>query len=99
MRGPGLVYRGTGDGGHGVYCPVCLKYRAGDVHTIINLVARLSGARKIIARHMAIQRHKEASEEHHLEATRALRRRQVGLSNVRTALQTLREGASYVQMK
>jgi len=99
VRDSGMAYRATDDGGREVYCPVCLKYRAGDGHEVLNVPGRLSVARKSIARHLATQRHKQALAEEQREVTRGERRRKVGLNIARTALQTLREGASYVQFE
>jgi hypothetical protein len=99
VRDSGMAYRATDNGGREVYCPVCLKYIVGDGHEVLNVPERLSVARKSIARHMATQRHKQALAEEQREVTRGERRRRVGLNIARTALQTLREGASYVQFE
>jgi hypothetical protein len=75
FRDSGLAYRGTDDGGREVYCPVCLKYRAGDGHEVVSVFARPSVTRKVIARHLAT---KQALEEEQREATREVRRHRVG---------------------
>jgi hypothetical protein len=63
------------------------------------LSERIYVARKLIARHLATQRHKQALEEQDREATRYERRHRVGLNIARTALQTSRDGASCVQFE
>ena len=63
VRDAGLAYRDTDDGGREVYCPVCLKYRAGDGHEVVRIFERLSVNMKQIARHLATQRHKQALAE------------------------------------
>jgi hypothetical protein len=40
-----------------VYCHVCLKYRSGDGHEVVNVGGRIHVTRKLIARHLATQRH------------------------------------------
>ena len=82
-----------------MYCPVCLKYCKGDGLEVVNVVSRISVTRKLIGRHLAIQRHKQALVEEQRDATREDRRRRIGLNIARTALHTLREGASYVQFE
>ncbi len=82
-----------------MYCPVCLKYRAGDGYEVVNVSGRLRVTRKSIERHMATQRHKPALDEEQREAKRETRRHRVGLNIARTTLQTLREGGSYVQFE
>ena len=99
VRGFGTAYRGTDDEGREVYCPVCLKYRAGDGREVITVSRRLPATRKLIARHLATHMHKQALKEEQREATRGVRRNNVGLIIARTTLQTLREGASYVQFE
>ena len=97
VRDSSLAYRDTDEEGREVYCPVCLKYRAGDGHEVVRVPERLHAARKAIARHLGTQRHKQALEEEMREATRCVRRHRVGLNIARTTLQTLREDALYVQ--
>ena len=41
VRDSSLAYRATDDEGREVYCPVCLKYRAGDGHEVVNVSGRL----------------------------------------------------------
>jgi hypothetical protein len=78
---------------------VCLKHRAVDGNEVVNVSGRLSLARKAIGRHLASKRHKHALDEEHREAVRETRRHRVGINIARTALQTLREGASYVRFE
>jgi len=78
---------------------VRLKHRAGDGREVINISDRLYVTRIQIARHMVTHGHKQALNEEQREATRGVRRSKVGLNIARTALQTLREGASYVQFE
>ena len=79
-----------------MYCPVCLKYIKGDGHEFVNVVSLISVTRKLIGRHLATQRNKQALVEEQRDAAREDRRRRVGLNIAQTALQTLREGESYV---
>jgi hypothetical protein len=74
VRDSGLAFRGTDDGGREAYCPVCLKYRAGDGLEVVNVCGLLHVTRKFIRRHLATQRHKQALAEEHREATRGVRR-------------------------
>ena len=99
VRDSGLAYRDMDGAGREVYCPVCFQYPAVDSHEVIRVHERLHAARKLIARHLATQRNKQALDEEKREATREVRRHRVGLNIARTALQTLREGASYVQLE
>jgi len=64
----GLVYRGTDDEGREVYCPVCLKYRAGYDSEVVKVSDRLCLTRKLIGRHLAAQRDKKSLEEEDREA-------------------------------
>ena len=78
---------------------MCLKYGDGDGHEVVRIFERLYVTKKQIARHLATQRHKQALEEEQREATRNVRRQGIGLNIAKTALQTLHEGASYVQFE
>ena len=73
IRDSSLAYRDTDGEGRQVYCPICLKYRAGDSNEIINMYRRLSDTHKSIARHLSAQGHKQAFEEGHRKVTRDLR--------------------------
>ncbi len=99
VRDSGLAYRDTDNNGREFSCPVCLKYRRVEGHEVIKVYANLCATRKAIGRHLASQRHKHALDEEQRESEREARRRRVGMDIARTALQTLREGASYVQFE
>ncbi len=57
-----------------------MQYRASNGHEVVRVLERLHAARKLIARHLAIQRHKQALDEEKREATRDVRRHHVGLN-------------------
>ncbi len=41
VRDSGLDFRDTDGEGREVFCPVCLKYRAGDGHELVNASRRM----------------------------------------------------------
>ena len=98
-RDSGLAFKSTDGEGREVYCPVCLKCRAGDDHELVDAYGRLHITSKHIGRRLATQRHMQSLAEEQREVTRGERRRRVGLNIARIALQTLHEGASYVQFE
>ncbi len=85
----GLEYRDMDEGGHEVYCPVCLNYRGSDGPEVIKVYRKLGITRKSIGRHMVTKRHIRPLDEDQKEATRNERRRQVGIAIAMTDLQTL----------
>ena len=100
VRASILAFRGTYGEEREVYYPVCLKYRAGDGHEVVNIFGRLHDTRKLIGRYLIVtQRYKQAFAEEQRGVSRGQRRRCVGLNIARTALQTVLEGASYVQFE
>jgi hypothetical protein len=99
VRDAGLAFRDTDDGAREVYCPVCESFKESDGNQVIKLFPRIGESRKAIGRHLESQAHKKAVEEEQREEKRKERRRRVGLTVARTALQTLREGSSYVQFE
>ena len=82
----------TDDDGREVYGPVCLKYRGGDGKDVVTISRRLGVARQLIERILNTKRHKEALDGQEREAVRQVRRHQVGMNVLRTALQAVREG-------
>jgi hypothetical protein len=86
VRDSGLAYRGMDDGEREVYCPVCLKFRAGVGLEVVTIYARLFATRESIARHLSTQRHEQALDEEKREAARNVRCHRVGLNIARTAI-------------
>jgi hypothetical protein len=99
VRDYGLAYRDTDNNDREVYFPVCLNCRRVESHEVIKVYANMCSSRKAIGGHVVSQRHKHALDEEQRESKREVRRRRIGLNIARTALQTLREGASYVQFE
>ena len=101
VRDAGLSYREL-DGGHSreIYCPVCHDYGRGvATTTTFYNPQRLKNLRTCISRHFATDVHRKALTEKEKERTRNLRRSRVGITIARTALQTVREGSSYMQFE
>ena len=99
VRDSGMAYRDTDDTARDILCPVCCEYRDGAGDLIFSADQRLSDLKKAIGRHLECSRHKQALEEQERALLLAVRRSRVGLTIARTALQTLREGCSYLQFE
>ncbi len=99
VKDVGLAYRETDESGREIYCPICLTYCGGKGDVGIACNKKLHVTKKCVARHLDTTMHMKALQMQAMEVDRQARRNRVGLIVGRAALQTLREGSSYLQFE